>query len=75
VLKLGESLSSKGSIIKNLWCSKKCLSQELDTAKHNIRVLESDHKLLKVAYDMAMDKAVRVGRLLMKRGMPLFEFF
>jgi hypothetical protein len=54
VLKLGESLISKDSIIKNLWSSKKFLSQELDTANNKIGVLESDHKLLKVAYDKAM---------------------
>lgn len=37
---LNNSLSSKDSTIKDLRASKKFLSQELDTAKHNIRFLE-----------------------------------
>jgi hypothetical protein len=64
---LSSSLSSKHSIINDLRASKKILSQELDTAKRNIKVLEGDHEVLKAGYDKAMDKAVHVGCLLMKK--------
>jgi septal ring factor EnvC (AmiA/AmiB activator) len=67
VLALDNSLSSRDSIIKDLRVSKKLLSQELDPAKHNIGVLEDDREILKASYDKAMDKAIRAGRLLMKR--------
>lgn len=43
------------------------MSQELDTAKRNIRVLEADREVLKDMYDKAMDKAVRAGFLLMRK--------
>jgi chromosome segregation ATPase len=64
---LSSSLSTKNSIIRDLQASKKFLSQELDTAKRNIQVLEGNHEVLKAGYDKAMDKAIRAGRLLMKR--------
>jgi chromosome segregation ATPase len=64
---LNRSLSSQGSIIKDLCASTKFLSQELEIARQNIKVLESDRKIMKVWCDKAMDKAVRAGRILMKR--------
>lgn len=67
VLALNNSLSSKDSTIKDLRASKKFLSQELDTAKHNIRFLEGDHEILKAGYDKAMDKKICVGHLLKKK--------
>lgn len=67
VSKLSSSLSSKESTIKDLRASKKFLSQELDVAKHNIGVLQSDRVVLRAAYDKVMDKAVHAGRILMKR--------
>lgn len=67
VSKLSSSLSSKEYTIKDLCASKKFLSQELDVAKHNIKVLQSDRVVLQAAYDKAMDKAIRAGRILMKR--------
>lgn len=67
VLTLSNSLSSKESTIKDICASRKILSQELDVAKHNIGVLESNLVVLQATYDKAMDKAVRAGRLLMKR--------
>lgn len=65
VLTLSNSLSSKESTIKDMCALRKILSQELDVAKHNIGVLESNLVVLQAAYDKAMDKAVRAGRLLM----------
>ena len=67
VSSLSSSLSSKDSTIKDLHALKKFLSQELDTAKQNIKVLEGDCEVLKAGYDKAMDKAVRAGFLLMKK--------
>lgn len=64
---LYNSLSSKDSTIKDLRASKKFLSQELDTAKHNIRFLEGDPEILKAGYDKAMDKKIRVGHILKKK--------
>jgi hypothetical protein len=60
---LSSSLSFKDSTIRDLHASKKFLSQELDTEKWNIKVLEGDCEVLKAWYD----KAIRVGRLLMKK--------
>jgi hypothetical protein len=60
-------LSSKDSIIKDLRASNKFLSQELETAKWNIKVLESGRELLKARYGKTMDKAVCAGHLLMKK--------
>lgn len=59
--------SSKDSTIQDLRALKTFLSQELDTAKRNIRVLEADREVLKDMYDKAMDKAVRAGFLLMRK--------
>jgi hypothetical protein len=67
VSSLSSLLSSKDSTIKDLCASKKFLSQVPDTAKQNIKILEGDCEALKVGYDKAMDKAVRAGRLLMKK--------
>jgi hypothetical protein len=41
----------------------KSLSQKLETAYRNIKVLESDREIMKVW----CDKTVRAGRILMKR--------
>lgn len=64
---LRSPLSSKDSIIKDLRASNKFLSRELETAKWNIKVLESGRELLKARYGKTMDKAVRAGHLLMKK--------
>lgn len=65
---LSSSLSSKDSTIKDMCASKRFLSQELDTAKRNIGVLEGDREVLKACYNKAMDNLICVGRLLMKRS-------
>jgi hypothetical protein len=67
VLALSSSLFSKDSSIRDLRCSNKFLSRELDTAKWNIKVLEGDCEVLKAGYDKARDKVIHTGHLLMKR--------
>jgi septal ring factor EnvC (AmiA/AmiB activator) len=67
VKKLEKTLASQDSALKSLRASSKTQSEELDVLKHKVRVLESDHKVLKAAYDKAMDKVVRVARLLVKK--------
>jgi hypothetical protein len=67
VLKLGNSLYSKESTIKDLHASRKFLSEELDVAKDNIGVLESVRVVLQAAYDKVMGKAICACHLLMKR--------
>jgi hypothetical protein len=39
----------------------------LEIARHDIKVLEDDHCIMKAMCDKAMDKAIRAGRILMKR--------
>jgi chromosome segregation ATPase len=67
VSSLSSSLSSKDSTIRDLRASKKFVSQELETAKRNIKVLENEREILKVGYNKVMDKAVRTDHLLMKK--------
>ena len=61
-------MSSKDSIIKELRASKKLVTQELEAARLNIKALEDDHVVMKAMCDKAMDKAVRVGQILMRRS-------
>lgn len=42
------------------------MSQELETARRDIKVLESDCEIMKVWCDNVMDKAIRASRILMK---------
>jgi chromosome segregation ATPase len=64
---LSNSLPSKDSTIRDLGASKKFVSQELETTKWNIKVLEGDREIFKAGYDKAMDKVVRASRLLVKK--------
>jgi predicted nucleic acid-binding Zn-ribbon protein len=66
VSRLGNLMSSKDSVIKELRASKKPVTQELEAARHNIKALEDDHVVMKSMCDKAMDKVVRAGRILMK---------
>jgi hypothetical protein len=43
------------------------VSHELETARRDISVLESDHEIMKALCDKAIDKAVWAGHILMKR--------
>jgi chromosome segregation ATPase len=64
---LSESLSSKDSTINDLHDSKKLVSQELEAAHRDIKALEDDREIMKAWCNKVMDKAVRAGRILMKR--------
>jgi hypothetical protein len=67
VLRLGQLLSTKDSIIKDLRASKKFVIQELEAARLVIKALEDNCAILKAQRDKAMDKVVRAGRILMRR--------
>jgi chromosome segregation ATPase len=67
VSRLNRLLSSRDSIIRELRASKKLVSQELEIARRDIKVLEDDRGIMKALCDKAMDKVVRAGRILMKR--------
>jgi hypothetical protein len=67
VQRLGQQLSAKDLIIKDLRASKKLAAQELETARLAIKASEDNCAVLKAQRDKAMDKAIRVGRILMKR--------
>jgi enamine deaminase RidA (YjgF/YER057c/UK114 family) len=56
-------LSTKDSTIKELRASKKLVTQELEAAGLTIKALEDDRVVLKAMHD----KAVRAGRILMRR--------
>ena len=47
--------------------SKKLVTQELEAAHLTIKALEDDRVVMKAMCDKAMDKAVRAGRILMRR--------
>jgi hypothetical protein len=59
VSRLNRLLTSRDSIIRELRASKKLVSQELEIARRNIKVLEDDRGIMKALCDKAMDKAVR----------------
>jgi hypothetical protein len=67
VSRLGKLLSTKDSAIKELRASKKLVTQELEAAHLTIKALEDDRVIMKAMCDKAMDKAVRDGRILMRR--------
>jgi chromosome segregation ATPase len=67
VLRLGRLLSTKDSAIKDLRASKKTVAQELEAAQLAIKTPEDNCTVLKAQRDKAMDKAIRAGRILMRR--------
>jgi hypothetical protein len=67
VLRLGQLLSTKYSTIKELCASKKLVAQEIEATQLAVKTLENNCVVLKAQHDKAMDKAVRVGRILMRR--------
>jgi hypothetical protein len=67
VLWLRQLVSSKDSIIKDQRASKKLVAQELEAARLATKVLEDNCAILKAQRDKAMDKAIRVGRILMRK--------
>jgi chromosome segregation ATPase len=67
VSRLGQLLSTKESTIRELRASKKLVAQELEAAQLAIKTLENNCVVLKDQCDRAMDKAIRAGRILMRR--------
>jgi hypothetical protein len=67
VLRLRQFMSSKDSIIKDLRASKRSVVQELEAARLATKVAEDNSTILKAQRDKAMDKAIRAGRILMRR--------
>jgi hypothetical protein len=60
-------VSSKDSIIKDLRASKRSVVQELEAAQLPTKIVEDNSTILKAQRDKAMDKAIRAGRILMRR--------
>ena len=67
VLRLRQLVSSKDSVIKDLRASKRSVVQELEAARLATKVAEDNSTILKAQRDKAMDKAIRAGRILMRR--------
>jgi hypothetical protein len=67
VLCLRQLVSSKDSVIKDLRASKRSVVQELEAARLATKVAEDNSTILKAQRDKAMDKAIRAGRILMRR--------
>jgi hypothetical protein len=67
ILRLRQLMSSKDSIIKDLRASKRSVAQELEVARLTAKVAEDNCVVLKTQRDKDMDKAIRAGRILMRR--------
>ena len=67
VLWLRQLVSSKDSIVKDLRASKKSVAQELEAARLATKVAEDNCAILKTQRDKAVEKAIRAGRILMRR--------
>jgi uncharacterized protein YhaN len=67
VIGLKQLISTKDVVIKDLHASKKSVAQELETAQLAVKVAEETSATLRAQRDKAMDKAIRVGRILMRR--------
>jgi chromosome segregation ATPase len=67
MLWLRQLVSSKDYVIKDLRASKRSVAQELEAARLAAKVAEDNCGVLKTQRDNAMDKAIRTGRILMRR--------
>ena len=67
VIRLRQLISAKDAVIKELRASKKSIAQELETAQLAAKVAEETSITLRAQRDRAMDKAIRAGRILMRR--------
>jgi uncharacterized protein YhaN len=67
VIRLRQLISAKDAVIKELCASKKSIAQELETAQLAVKVAEETSATLRAQRDRAMDKAIRAGRILMRR--------
>jgi arsenate reductase-like glutaredoxin family protein len=67
VTRLKQLISTKDATIRELRPSKKSIAQKLETARLAAKVAEETSVTLKAQRDKAMDKAIRAGRILMRR--------
>jgi hypothetical protein len=67
MIRLRQVVSNKDTIIKDLRASKKSVVQELETARSAVKAAEETSATLRAQRDKAMDKAIRAGRILMRR--------
>jgi hypothetical protein len=67
VIRLRQLVTTKDTIIKDLRASKKSVAQELETARLAVKAAEETSATLRAQRDKAMDKAIRAGRILMRR--------
>jgi predicted RNase H-like nuclease (RuvC/YqgF family) len=67
VARLTQLLSAKDATIKELRASKKTIARELETAQQAVKVAEEAAVTFKTQRDKALDKAIRAGRILMRR--------
>jgi hypothetical protein len=67
VIRLRQLVSTKDTVIKDLCASKKSVAQELETARLAVKAAEETSATLRAQRDKAMDKAIRVGRILMRK--------
>jgi hypothetical protein len=67
MIRLRQLVSNKDTIIKDLRASKKSVVQELETARLAVKAAEETSATLRAQRDKAMDKAICVGRILMRR--------
>jgi septal ring factor EnvC (AmiA/AmiB activator) len=67
VTRLKQLISAKDATIKELRASKKSIAQELETARLAAKVAEETSVTLRAQRDRAMDKAIRAGRISMRR--------
>jgi hypothetical protein len=67
IIRLRQLVSSKDSVIKDLRASKRSVVQELEAARLAVKAAEDTSTTLKAQRNKAMDKAIRVGRILMRR--------
>jgi hypothetical protein len=68
VIRLRQLVSTKDIVIKDLCDSKKSVAQELETARLAVKAAEETSATLRAQCDKAMDKAIRAGRILMRRA-------
>jgi hypothetical protein len=67
MIRLRQLVSSKDTIIKDLRASKRSVVQELEAARLAVKAAEDTSATLRAQRDRAMEKAIRAGRILMRR--------
>jgi hypothetical protein len=68
MIRLRQLVSRKYSVIKDLCASKRSVVQELEVARLAVKAAKDTSTTLKAQHDKAMDKAIRAGRILMRRS-------